>query len=174
MSQTGIRFRSRHLHATLVAIARTQLNTLGWITPPINFGAGAVTVIDYQPDERGTVIASNTIALSLGDFDGDDDEELGAAVGGVRSAMYRVYVDVYMAEQALTLAVCDDVRDIFVDQAFDLIDQITGSPVPDTRIAIEEVAGPQRPPNIVRAETFKHFWRTMRLDARLFFLTDPQ
>jgi hypothetical protein len=171
MSQTGIRFRSRHLHATLVQLARTELNTRGWITAPINFGTGPTTVIDYSPDERGQVISSNTVAISLGDFAGDDDEELGAAVGGLRSALYRVYVDIYMAEQALTQAMSDDVRDIFADQQFDLIDQITGAAVPATRIEIERIEGPDRPSNLIGAEQFKRFWRTMRVDARLYFLT---
>lgn len=163
------RFRSRFLHATFVSHIRTHLTGLGWITPPINFGTGAVTLIDYQPDERVDPIKQNTVAVSLDDFEVDEDEELGARHGGTRSAPYNVYVDVYMAKQALAQAICDDIRDIFTDLTLPLINEITGAPTGDL-IEIESVRGPERQ-TAASAEDFRRFWRTMRLDSRLYFQT---
>jgi hypothetical protein len=76
-----------------------------------------------------------------------------------------------MAEQALTQAMCDDIRDMFTDEAFELIDQINSGPVAGSRIVIEDIAGPERPPAAVGAEQFKKFWRTMIVEGRLYYLT---
>jgi hypothetical protein len=171
----AIRFRSRHLHATFVEDVTTKLTELGWIpaTPstPVNFGTTACTVVDYQPDERIHAIVTNTVAVSLADYTSDEDEELGAAYGGLRGAPYSVFIDVYMAEQSLSLAITDDIRDAYTDRYLPLTNQITQTPVPDVRIAVENVVGPERPSAQVGAEQFKKFWRTMRLDTRLYFNT---
>jgi hypothetical protein len=167
----AIRFRSRHLHATFYHYTAAQLAARGWSGSTVNFGTQAVTVVDYQPDERGQLIKANTVAVSLADYVADEDEELGAAIGGVRSAPYRIYLDVYMAEQALAYAICDDLRDIFEDLTLQLVDQITGLEVADAPIEVENVLGPERPSQVLGAEQFKKFWRTMRLDTRLFFQT---
>lgn len=164
-----LRHRSRHLRATLHERTRGGLDALGWISPPVNFGANPLTVIDYQPDERGEIITDNTVAVSIGDVVNDEDEELGAAVGGLRSAFYPIFIDVYMASQALTDAVCDDIRDLFDCQMFPLINQITAAPSGLT-VEIEEVIGPDRP-NIGAGtiEAFKKYWRIMRLGARVYY-----
>jgi predicted secreted hydrolase len=162
-----IRFRSRFLHATIFDYTQAGLDALGWITPPINFGTEAITMIDFQPDERLQQIQHNTVAVSLGDYENDEDEELGAGLGGTRSAPYVVFVDVYMAEQALSHAICDDVRDIFTDQSMYLVDQITQIPTSDL-IQIDNIDGPARVPGGT-ADQFRRHWRAMRLDCRLFF-----
>lgn len=165
------RFRSRHLHATFVHYTTAQLGLLGWSTPPVNFGTTAITVTDYLPDDRVGQIHPNTVAVSLGDFLQDEEEELGSTHGGVRAAPYQVFIDVYMAEQALAHAICDDIRDIFTDVTIPLVDQITGLDVPGSPIMIESVLGPERPSQVLGAEQFKKYWRTMRLDTRLYFQT---
>lgn len=166
------RFRSRHLHATFVHHIAAQLGALGWSTPPINFGTTAITVTDYLPDDRIGAIAPNTVAVSLGDFVRDEEEELGSAIGGgVRSAPYQVFIDVYMAEQALSHAICDDIRDIYTDTTIMLVDQVTGLDVFGSPIEVESVLGPERPSQVLGAEQFKKYWRTMRLDTRLYFQT---
>ena len=159
------RFRSRHLRATMFNMISTELTALGWITPPINFNADPITVIDYQPDERGEILAGNTVAVSLGDVVNDVDEEIGA---GLRSAFYPVFVDVYMATQALSDAVCDDVRAIFDTQYFFLVDQITGLPTTE-QIEIDQVIGPDRPAGSASLEQFKKYWRIMRIGTRLYY-----
>jgi hypothetical protein len=162
-----IRFRSRHLHATFYNQLKTSLDTLGWVNPPVNFGTAPLVFMDYQPDERAVQIKQNTVAVSLGDFDADLDEELGASGGGLRSAEYNVYIDVYMQEQALSQALCDDVRDIYTDFQMDLIDQVTQAPIYGALIQVDTVIGPQKPS--IGVDAFKRYWRTMRLDAVLYF-----
>lgn len=166
-----IRFRSRHLHATFYDYVQSQLVALNWITvnpgDPVNFGTESVTMIDYQPDERLEQIKQNTVAVSLGDYPSDEDEELGAAIGGVRSAPYEIYIDAYMAEQALSLAICDDIRDIFTDKFLHLVDQINMIET-ENLIEVETIHGPERIPGTA-ADQFKRHWRAMRLDVRLYF-----
>lgn len=165
----SVRFRSRFIHATFVDEVKAKLLAQGWVAQPVNFGTLPVRVVDYQPDERKEPIDTNTVAVSLGDYAFDEDEELGARGGGLRSAPYSVFVDVYMAEQSLSQAICDDIRDAFTDYEPLLIDQITGLPVPDTQIDIVRIAGPSRPEANVGAEAFRRFWRIMRIDATLYF-----
>ncbi len=164
-----IRFRSRHLHATVVALMRTELDALGWMSAPINFSTAPCVVLDYQPDERGTPIVTNTVSVTLANYSYDVDEELGAKGGGLRSAPYVLLVDVYMAEQALAIAITDDVRDIFTDAAFALVDQVTATDVPNTMIEVERVEGPEKPPAALGAEQFKKYWRVMQLNTRLYY-----
>ena len=148
------------------------LSALGWMNAPINFGTTAVTVVDYQPDERQTPVPHNTIAVSLGDFSSDDEEELGSDLaGGLYSALYSVYIDVYMSEQPLSLAICDDIRSTYHNALLDLIDQVTLTAVPNCYIQVEKVLGPERPPSNLGAEAFKRYWRIMRVDARLYYQT---
>lgn len=171
-----IRHRSRHLRATLFNKLSTELDTLGWVTTPVNFGAAPLTLLDYQPDERGEIVTTNTVAVSIGDVVNDTDEELGCESGGLRSAWYPVFVDVFMADQALSDAVCDDVRDIFDQQVFPLVDQITGTVLDlahtadPVTIDIEEVLGPDRPiAGNGSIEQFKRYWRIMRLGCRVYY-----
>jgi hypothetical protein len=166
---SNLRFRSRHLHATFYNHFRNQLQTLGWTSVPVNFGTQPVLVIDYVPDERSETIRQNTVAVSLGDFAQDEDEELGARGGGLRSALYNVFFDVYMAEQALSLAICDDIRDIYTDFTMPLINQIDQTPVPANVIEVETILGPERGSGGV--EQFRRYWRTMRVDGRLYYNT---
>lgn len=162
-----IRFRSRHLHATVFDYVTLKLTELGWVTPPINFGTTPCTLIDYQPDERTEQIKPNTVAVSLADYANDEDEELGAAVGGVRSAPYQIYIDVYMQRQAEAQAICDDIRDIFTDEFLYLVDQISGEQT-QNMIEVENINGPEKISG-ASADQFKRYWRAMRLDLRLYF-----
>jgi hypothetical protein len=166
-----LRFRTRFVHATLVDAVRGALTDLGWILEPINFGGNPVTIVDYQPDERGERVNPNTVAVTLGDAPPDDDEELGAAVGGLRSVVYPVYIDAYMAEQPISVAICDDIVMHFTDLAMGVEDKINGGTVPGVTLVIEDVAGPRRPPASVNADNFKRYWRVVELSAVLYFNT---
>lgn len=164
----AIRHRSRHLRATIVDRVKDGLTDLGWVDTalgPINFGADPVLVVDYQPDERGETIVHNTVAVSLGDVVNDEDEELG---GGLRSAWYPVFIDVYMSNQALTDAVCDDIRELFDTKIFPLVNQISGADAAE-RIEVDEVIGPDRPNASLGIDQFKRYWRIMRLGVRLYY-----
>lgn len=162
-----IRFRTRHLHATFYNHLRAELTMRGWVNDPVNFGATGLSFMDYPPDERATQIKQNTVAVAVGDYGADEDAEVGARGGGLRRADYHLFIDVYMEEQSLTLALCDDIRDIYTDYSCDLIDQITGQPVPFVYIEVEEVGGPERPSSGVDA--FQRYWRTMNLDLAVYF-----
>ena len=167
-----IRHRSRHLRATLFNRVVAELTVLGWVGVPVNFGADPVTVIDYQPDERSEPILKNTVALSLGDAANDLDEELGAGFpGGLRSASVPVFIDCYMASQALADALCDDIRAIFDMQVFPLVDQVTGLDCVGETVEIEEVLGPNRPAGGATGDVFKRYWRIMNVGVRLYYHT---
>lgn len=164
----ALRHRSRHLRATIYNKVKADLTTLGWVNSPVNFDTSPVSVIDYQPDERNEAIKSNTVAVSLGDVVSDKDEELGAEAGGLRSGFYPVFVDVYMAEQALADAICDDLRDIFDSAIFPLVDQITQTDSAE-KIEIESCMGPDKPGALNAGDPFKRYWRVMRLGVRLYY-----
>ncbi len=167
----AVRFRTRFLHATIVDEVTDALRDLGRLTPPINFGVQPARIIDYQPDERGEQIAVNTVAITLGDGPEDVDEELGAAVGGLRSVTYPVYIDAYMSGQPISVAVIDDLRDHFTDLVLPLKDKIRGGVVDGVVVAFEEVRGPERPPASIGADQFKKFWRVQRMLAVIYFNT---
>jgi hypothetical protein len=167
----SLRFRTRAVHATLVDEVKHSLESLGWITPPINFGLDPITVVDYQPDERGERIATNTVAITLGDVPVDEDEELGAAVGGLRSVDFPVFFDIYMAEQPLSIAVADDLVAYFTDNALAVKDVVNDTIADGVSLVIEDVAGPRRPPAAAAGEAFKKHWRVVELTAVLYFNT---
>jgi hypothetical protein len=172
----AVRFRTRFLHATVYDYVRAHLGELGWTTGvgntsgDINFDTEPVRVIDYQPDERGERINVNTVSVSMGDVPATVDEELGAAEGGLQSIPYRVYLDVYMQETSHTIALCDDLRDMFENLTLQLEDKINGGFVPDVLLSVDDVVGPERPPAGSQSnEGFKRSWRVVYLDTQLYF-----
>ncbi len=167
----AVRFRTRFLHATIVDIVRENLLTLGWAADPVNFSTHPVRVIDYQPDDRAERVAVNTVAVTIGDVGNAVDEELGASHGGLRSQEYPIFIDVYMEEQALSVALIDDLRDVFTDAIFPLRDKIHGGDVPAAQVAVEEVIGPERPPAASSNDHFKRYWRILRLGVVLYYNT---
>lgn len=171
-----IRFRTRFVHATIYDVVRAGLGSLGWTTGTgnttgmVNFDTDPVKVIDYQPDERGERINVNTIAVTMGDVPATTEEELGAAEGGLNSISYRIYLDVYMQETSLAIALCDDLRDMFEGLTLQLEDKINGGFVPDVVCSIDQVVGPERPPSGAQStEPFKRSWRVVYLDTLLYF-----
>lgn len=171
----SLRFRTRSVHATLADDVRAALTELGWIvTAPggrVNFGVAPVTVVDYQPEERQEPVKVNTVAVTLGDAPADEDEELGASVGGLRSVTYPVYLDCYMNEQAIAVAICDDLVEHFTDLALEVTDVVTGGVADGVTLVIEDVAGPRRPPAASGGEAFRRNWRIVELSAVLYFNT---
>lgn len=162
---TALRHRSRHMIGTVRSQLVTGLTTTGWITPPINFGAAAVTIIDHVPADRINQIAPSTVAISLGESPGDNEEEL----GGLMGAFYPVFIDSWMDTESYGIAFCDDVRDIFQFQAFNLVDQTTGAPAAGWMVEVEEVLGPEKLSAFVGAQVFKTHWHTMRLGCRVYY-----
>jgi hypothetical protein len=115
-------------------------------------------------------VSINTVVVTLGNLDVTDEEELGAATGGLSSMAYPVFFDIYMDETALSVAVADDIRDIFENVYLPLVDQITGGLVPNAQIAFEDTIGPERP-DTAGGENFRRYWRVVKTTARLYFNT---
>jgi hypothetical protein len=156
------RFKIRTAHAT-------GLTAAGWTGSTINFGTPACIVVDYQPDERKADIAVNTVAVSLGDIDIDVDEELGATYGGLWSIRIPVFIDVYGEKQAISVAICDDLRDMFFGQIIPMVDQVTNLSISGANIEIDKVLGPHQPTGSAAMDGFKKFWRIIRVDAILYY-----
>lgn len=175
----ALRFRYRHVHATLFAYVRTQLVELGWgdsaLAPTdsantnINFDTLAMTFHDFQPDEAGMAVAGQTVAITMGDEPASEDQELGAGLALIR---YPVYIDVYGANQALATAVTSDLKDILEDLYLPVLDY-TANPPATTDELIEiwhEDVMSGRPTASLAAQDFKRYWRTLHLTARVDYL----
>lgn len=168
---TQLRWRTRSLLQTLHEETVTALTALGWITEPVNLGVTPVTVVDYQPLERDTPIKTNTVAVTIGDVPRDLDEELGAAEGGLRSVSFPVFIDAYMNDTPVSVAICDDLVEHFTDLSMQVKDSITQQYADGISLIIEDVAGPRRPPAASGGEAFRRNWRIVNLTAVLYFNT---
>jgi hypothetical protein len=94
----------------------------------------------------------------------DIDEELGAQAGGLRSAFYPVFIDVYMAEQALIGRHLRRHPRHVRRADFPAGQPDHGTPT-DQQIEIEQVLGPDKPAAANAADPFKRYWRVLRLGA---------
>lgn len=136
-----MRHRTRHIHKTLVEHVRSVLNTTDWLDePPTNFpgvNTEPVTLVDYEPQYLGEVPAYNTVAVSLGDQGSDDDYQLGDWSKVVRIPLF---VDVYPINEAIGVAIADDLKVGLVDLVLPISDYST-SPATATQgiIEIEDV-----------------------------------
>lgn len=176
---TNLRFRYRHVHATLYTHLRTQLIALGWgdsslqagdpANANINFGVAPMTFRDFQPDEAGIRLDPMTVAVTLGDEPPREDMELGA---GLAKVPYPLYVDVYGDRQATAQAVASDVKDILEDLFIPIKDFTTSPPVAtDGVIEIfhEDIAS-GRPPASLMSTDIKRYWRTVMATAHAEYL----
>jgi hypothetical protein len=133
-----LRHQSRHVHATILQHLQVNLDNDGWVTPPINFGGPAVTLLDYQPMEAGETPAFNTVAVSLGDQNADLDAELG---GGLTATAYTLFVDVYAEKAPIAIALSDDIKGYLTHEIIALRD-FTSDPAgvaTDAQIEFEDV-----------------------------------
>jgi hypothetical protein len=103
-----MRHRVRSVYQSIYDHLGDQLGVLGWLT-----AGGAkttpVTMQQYVPDETGQSLQPNTVAVTLGDESGENAEELGDRLVSVD---LQLFVDIYGENQAITLAIADDVKDI--------------------------------------------------------------
>jgi hypothetical protein len=110
-----LRHSSRHVHATVVRYVRAQLTTLGWIGPEeaTPFGATPVELISAHPPEwdETSRLEAGTVAVTLGDERMPDLEELG---GPLSTVEHPIFVDIFMDNESIALALALDVRDIFL------------------------------------------------------------
>jgi hypothetical protein len=155
------RHPSRHVHATAYNLVKTYLTSNGWVNSPVNFNATPVTIIDYQPDERGVQIAPNTVAISMGDVADDVLEELG---GGSYTRSYPIFADIYGELQSISEALGDDIL-----QAFPLVDQATWADVSGAYLDVDRLLGPERPAGSASLDQITRYWRIMRIQLTLFY-----
>jgi len=129
-----LRFRSRHVHKALADHLEAELASLGWVSPPTNFGTVPIVFLEFQPDEAGVQIVPNTVSITLGDEPADSELELGAAHGGLWSTEYPLFVDVYRANHSIATSIASDVKDILGDLSLEVRDYTADA----TGVAIEE------------------------------------
>lgn len=176
----GLRFRYRHVHATMYQHIRSQMVALGWgdsslpsgdpLNAAINFNVRPMTYRDFQPDESGQVIAPMTLAITFGDEPASEDLELGA---GLAEIAYEFFIDVWAEEsQAVATAVTSDLKDVLEDLVIPVKDFMQVPPAVTTElieIDHDDVSS-VRPSLSVGAQDFKKFWRTMTATARVHYL----
>lgn len=161
-----LRFKTRHVAATLVDYVRDQLTELGWVNPPVNFGTAPIIFQDMTPDEAGVPIAPNTVCVTLGDEPANTEEELG---GALLSIAYPLFVDVYGTKQSIAVSIACDVKAILFSKAIPLYNYAAEPrvKVDGAYIEFEEVEGPMRPPVSLAAgaDDFRRYWRVVRAEA---------
>lgn len=159
------RFLSRHVAQTLADHLRARLHALGWVDPPVNFGAAPVRVVDAPP-RSGEPVEPTTVGVALGPRGALADEELGS---GLVSVVWPLALDVYAATESVCVALCDDLVD-----ALDALDALVlrdyttvpaGVPTDDT-VEVSDV-GCADPPAAV-ADT--RFWRVVTAEVTCFTL----
>lgn len=111
---TYLRHSSRHVHHTVATYLREHLTTLGWIGPSEStpFGATPVELRTSHPPEwqESSRLEAGTVAVTLGDEDAAILEEMG---GPLASVEHPIFVDIFMDNEAIALALALDVRDLF-------------------------------------------------------------
>jgi hypothetical protein len=132
-----LRHSSRHIHQTVVKYLREQLTALGWIGPAdaTPFGATPVDLLTSHPPEwqQEKRLQAGKVAITLGDEIMPDLEELG---GPLSSVEHPIFVDIFMDDESIALALALDVRDIFHGRVpgskryLDVLDFTTAPPTP--------------------------------------------
>lgn len=161
-----------------MAYLTQQLDSNGWITPPVNFGTAAATIVAGLPDEQrdvqtgaGTIatgVAPNTVAVTMGDEAEWVLHELG---GGQYHVDMPVFVDVYGANSSVARSIASDVKTLLSERHIPLYDFTGPTPVHngDDYIEFDVVIGPERPPASMQATDFKRYWRIVRGVATVYF-----
>lgn len=174
----ALRFRYRHVHATLYSYVKAGLVARNWgdssldpsdpVNASINFGSPPATYHDIQPDEAGVPITPNTVAITLGDEPGSVDWEMGA---GARLVEFPLFVDVYGVNQSIAQSLGSDIRDLLDDQYL-WVQDFTQQPPVATEEQIEllhEDISIGRPQASFGAADFKRYWRVVRANARVYY-----
>lgn len=111
---TYLRHSTRHVHHTVIKYLREQLTALNWIgseeTTP--FGATPVELFTVHPPEwkQDQKLQAGKVAITLGNEVMSTLEEMG---GPLTSVEIPIFVDIYMDDESIALALALDVRDIF-------------------------------------------------------------
>lgn len=166
----GSRFWVRHVHQTVATFIEEQLDHLGWVNSPVNFGTQGFVFEEIEPEAAGEGdLAYNTVSITLGDTPAEEPEEIGASF---YSVSIPVFVDVYAVEQSIAVSVCDDVRRVLTDMAIPLFDFTAAPPTPfdGSYIEFEQVIGPRRPQTSIEAVApMVRNWRIVKALAVTYF-----
>lgn len=174
----ALRFRYRHVHATLFADIRSRMIELGWgdsslpanapANATVNFGTGPATYVDYPPEEIGPV-NPNTIVVTLGDEPAAEDLEMGSTF---REVAIPLFVDVYGANQSIAVSIASDIKDICEDAYLVVRDHTQVPPAPTNEVIEldKDDVGVSRPSASIGAQDFKRYWRTVNTLARVSYL----
>ena len=162
-----MRFRDRHVEATIAAYVRGGLSDLGWVSEPINFGATPLTWVDEVPTENSDVqVAPNTVAMTFGDIGEEGLEQLG---GGLYSLNIPVFFDVFGDNGTIARCICSDILDLLKrDKVIPTLDWTTGTGDQTAEtILFDVVMGPERPPASEMASSgdFRKHWRVVKATA---------
>lgn len=167
---TYLRHSSRHIHHTVIKYLREQLTTLKWIGPAnaTPFGATPVELYANHPPEwkQDQRLQAGKVAITLGDEVMSTLEEVG---GPLSSVEIPIFVDIYMDDESIALALALDVRDIFNGRipgsvralpVLDFIEQ-PPTPVPDWRIEFDDITR-VRPDDAIN-------WQVVKVTALTYF-----
>ena len=168
----ALRFRGRHVQQTIASYVAQQMDTLGWVSAPINFAGTPMTFIESVPEETAanTAVAPNTLAITLGDEPDELEEQLG---GGLYTVRYPLFIDIYGESYSGSRSIAIDVKDILTRKSIPVFDwsavptQVLGS-----WIEFENVRGPGTPQGSLNASGFRKFWRTVTGQALATFSDD--
>lgn len=166
----ALRFRSRHVHMTVARFISEKLDELGWVTPPVNFNATAVTFREVAPDENGVSLAENTVSVTAGDVGEDAEQQLG---GGLYEVVVPIFIDVYGQSSSIAQSIAEDVKEQVsrgrVLPLYNWSDVQAPAAVSGTYIELEAAVGPHRPQASSVSADFRKFWRVVKVEAHVHY-----
>lgn len=169
-----MRFRYRHVHATMADYIKTGLVGLGWgdasVDPnaAVNFGTVPLTYIEVQPLVVGQPIADNTVAVSLGDEPHGADQEMG---DGLKAVDFPLFVDIFGVDQSISQAIASDVKDLLEDHYQQVMDHADDPPT-STNEQIEcdkDDVMVVQPQAALEATDIRKQWRVVKTIARVYY-----
>lgn len=184
VQETGpLRFRYRHLHATMADYIRDALLSLNWgdasldPTDPanaaINFGGTPVTYVAYQPLIEGQPIVENMVCITLGDEPHAADQEIG---DGLKAIDIPLFIDIYGTNRSISESIASDLKDLLEDAYVPLLDYAQQPPAMtgETIELDKDDILIQQPQAALDATDVKKQWRVVKTIARVYYTKSPQ
>jgi hypothetical protein len=168
---SDLRFRSRHVHATLFDYIKTNMMTLGWgdaslgpddeANAAVPFNSTPITWVQDVPDENSVDVAPNTVAITLGD---EDMDRLGQLGGGYYWLQIPLFLDAFGVDQGTAVSIGSDLKSLVNFQMTIPLFDYTVSPAVESGdvITFETTMGPERPPASQAAADFRRNWRAVK------------
>jgi hypothetical protein len=161
---TYLRHAARHVHHTVADHIEAQLVTLGWTTVgQVPFNAAPISIkrsAGTAPD-----IAAGQVRISLGNEVAPAEEELG---GPLASQEYPIFVDVFMDNETIALALASDIRDVLLGRIggrrwLPVINQANDTEVPGWTLELDDVER-IRPDHVLPMA-----WQVVKVTAIAYF-----